>query len=381
MQKMGADKHQICAEIRAAMDDRFVKEHYKLQLTTLQIIQELDSPIAMPSIRLHTRHICGGAREGLYQNKKTYNIPVLEHINNSTLPSTRDFVFVEELSMLWYLNALCEDGSGSAVPVRGVLDNPKQRLTSAWAECAVQSSSTSLSRKRRSDGERTMSSVFKRSVEEPAAVPDSPAVVWRAMWCEGAVLKALFHLLLKEIVFDGSVPLAWTRPFQRKPADIDYLEIDSCPVPASSFYSNRREALLNRFGAIAAYSSLELSNEIKSIYAISAQHPTYKVICCRGYSDEELTTFSLAVGSVALSRMLHRMAQYPSEHFRGMPDLFFWRTAVDMPLSPTELKLGRGYAFAVEVKSENDILSKWQLLWIKLLEDIGIHVEIAKVAD
>ena len=99
------------------------------------------------------------------------------------------------------------------------------------------------------------------------------------------------------------------------------------------------------------------------------------------------------------------MLKYPESYMRGMPDLLFWKDVTDeekeksitsrhTPSYPTEntytsynsnedsLYYIRDHTvFAVEVKSANDVLSKWQSLWLELLRKAGVIVEILKIEN
>ena len=59
--------------------------------------------------------------------------------------------------------------------------------------------------------------------------------------------------------------------------------------------------------------------------------------------------------------------------------------ATSNPLSPSystcSLCDTTNSIFFVEVKSKNDVLSKFQLCWIRLLHRVGIPVEIAKIIN
>ena len=149
---------------------------------------------------------------------------------------------------------------------------------------------------------------------------------------------------------------------------------------------------------------------------------------------DALVSLACALGAPALSSILEEMSREPDCYFRGMPDLLFWRNRVgggndgtsssssstkstssrseviqrssSSKRSPAvtaghrtvlpwmQAPIAGGGAndsiagsqvnhnvFLVEVKSANDTLSKFQLAWIQLLQQVGITVEIAKVLN
>lgn len=101
------------------------------------------------------------------------------------------------------------------------------------------------------------------------------------------------------------------------------------------------------------------------------------------------------------------MLELPTLYFRGAPDLMIWKIVVDdgedfildcKDRDPkhatdntsaersinacggrTDLRPNNDDVLAVEVKSENDRLSRWQILWIELLVRANIPVEVLKV--
>ena len=123
----------------------------------------------------------------------------------------------------------------------------------------------------------------------------------------------------------------------------------------------------------------------------------------------------MAVNGRRLSIIFETMLKYPETYFRGMPDLVCWRmdcsslvqlgipdtaatapaaapaatTTTDVPDNDNnqgdddvfELKPSNANVFAVEVKSANDSLSPWQMLWLELLVKARIPVEIFKLTE
>jgi len=148
-----------------------------------------------------------------------------------------------------------------------------------------------------------------------------------------------------------------------------------------------------------------------------------------GFGDvtcETLGSFACALGPAAVGLILEEMARTPDSLFRGAPDLVFWRSpsprgmgmGIDMetgmqegaaaaaaedcfpetrgggdrrrdPAPWVHTAAAKGDAilssdpnpdvFLVEVKSFNDVISKFQLCWFELLRNCNITVEVAKV--
>ena len=121
-----------------------------------------------------------------------------------------------------------------------------------------------------------------------------------------------------------------------------------------------------------------------------------------------------------MSFILDAMLRYPESYNRGAPDLMFWRidqsihcynhnlniittqkqnqqedlTNIVPSNDNNSISLNRSISntncfeedpftndtvFAVEVKSVNDVLSIWQILWLELLLKAGIPTEVLRV--
>lgn len=115
-----------------------------------------------------------------------------------------------------------------------------------------------------------------------------------------------------------------------------------------------------------------------------------------------------AIGGRKLSVLCETLLRYPETYGRGGPDLLFWCVNRDElqewqmhyekyglsrelpnPMKNVDAKFCKNNdslrtlfsenLFAVEVKSKNDSLSVWQMLWLELLTKSGISAEVLRV--
>ena len=139
-----------------------------------------------------------------------------------------------------------------------------------------------------------------------------------------------------------------------------------------------------------------------------------------------MATLAVAIGGKRLSIICQRMLEEFECYYRGMPDLIFWKidktiftadnicnrmennsnsnnngnynnssgsiasnnnnnnnkslsngTASNNNKEPS-VPVMKDTILVVEVKSNNDTLSKWQILWMELLSEANIPIEICK---
>jgi len=144
----------------------------------------------------------------------------------------------------------------------------------------------------------------------------------------------------------------------------------------------------------------------------------------RTTSRDTLYTFSMALGGKRIANVLEAIIKNPHVYYRGFPDLAFWKCDNNTITSSVKIEadddsttmmvntntnihnndditMHTSYNyqrkhccdtntntntpwtsdsfFAVEVKSENDKLSKYQEVVLEMLYDAGIHIEVLKV--
>jgi hypothetical protein len=112
----------------------------------------------------------------------------------------------------------------------------------------------------------------------------------------------------------------------------------------------------------------------------------------------------VALGGKRLANVMEAILRSPHVYYRGFPDLSFWKIdnnninstvkiEVDDEImmhtndnyQPKHCCTNRPWIndtfFAVEVKSKNDKLSKYQESIHEMLNKAGIHIEVLKVMD
>ena len=157
-------------------------------------------------------------------------------------------------------------------------------------------------------------------------VSDERTDHWYGVHCEGGPIKALYGLLMFDLLFDSTVPNVFLTPFQNAPLDLT----DS----RSSFIQNRQEKHDARLNEIYHLTDLELFHHIRSSWY------DHFGIACRGVNwssrfcdPRYLLTMGCALGGVTLSRMFATLSGDYHHFAGGLPDLLLWRIKV----SPTSL--------------------------------------------
>jgi len=222
------------------------------------------------------------------------------------------------------------------------------------------------------------------------------------MHCEGAFFRDLFGIVLYSELFDSSVEGVFLSAYQDAPLDLG----------TEAFYPTRKIAIEKRLAGMADLSPEELSEEINTQFA--QYHGTR--VCgvrwdryegsnaillrstvsqkCAGEKPDEgaladegsrrglrtrsddvpekaqsLGAVAGAVGGRALAAALRLLCMdYKSS---GLPDLLLWSSSSSQPPR----------ARFVEVKSENDSLSRRQRLWLATLREAGADAEVCHVRD
>ena len=181
---------------------------------------------------------------------------------------------------------------------------------------------------------------------------------------EGGILRCLFGLLFYDIMFDVYVPNVFQTAYQTCPLDLH----------TDAFYSARISEINSRINELA-----EPGRAKRILRQVWEQHRERKT-CIVGVRWEEYELDDLLEiihcftddGTGKLGVVMRVLAQEYGARGGGVPDLFLW-----MP--PNEGN-SAGKVMFVEVKSENDRLSDTQRLWISVLLNAGIEVELCHVA-
>lgn len=179
---------------------------------------------------------------------------------------------------------------------------------------------------------------------------------------EGGILRCLFGLLFYDIMFDVYVPNVFQTAYQTCPLDLH----------TDAFYSARISEINTRINELA-----ERGRAAEIVQQVWTEHRERKT-CAVGvrWEDYELEDLLEIVhcftcdGKGKLGVVMRVLAQEYGARGGGVPDLFLWKMNEN----------GTGKVCFSEVKSENDRLSDTQRLWISVLLNAGVEVELCHVA-
>lgn len=176
---------------------------------------------------------------------------------------------------------------------------------------------------------------------------------------EGGILRCLFGLLFYDIMFDVYVPNVFQTAYQTCPLDLH----------TDAFYSARISEINTRINELADADKAQ--KLLKQTWEAHRENKT----CVVGvrWEEHELDDLVEIVycfthdGTGKLGVVMRVLAQEYGARGGGVPDLFLWKLDDD----------GKGsHVMFSEVKSENDRLSDTQRLWISVLLNAGIEVEL-----
>lgn len=207
---------------------------------------------------------------------------------------------------------------------------------------------------------------------------------WRGYHTESGVLRTLFALLFYDILF-LYLPNVFQTAFQTCPLDLH----------TDAFYTSRLSEINAR---LAEVSNGDAERIVGEVWGRECERRTCVVGLDWGFDVRDLKGICRAFRGERLAAVLRVMAQEYGERGGGVPDLFLWRegrgsgsqgregdTALDGEEAPAHDDMmdkkdyddddGPDVLFA-EVKSENDRLSDTQRLWIDVLMDSGVRVEL-----
>jgi len=216
---------------------------------------------------------------------------------------------------------------------------------------------------------------------------------------EGGILRTLFGLLFYDVLFDIYVPNVFQTAYQTCPLDLH----------TDAFYGTRISEINARVNEIANGDAAAI---LRRTWDAHFQRRTCVVgVRWDGYELDDLVEIVDTFKGEALGTVMRVMAQEYQARGGGVPDLFLWRPAGYKAKNevPNEGGAGgiggdndgveeetgsdeRGGAdkganddnseplepeiLFAEVKSENDRLSDTQRLWISVLLNAGIKVEL-----
>jgi Fanconi-associated nuclease 1 len=178
---------------------------------------------------------------------------------------------------------------------------------------------------------------------------------WKGYHSEGGILRALFGLLFADIMFEVYVPNVFQTAYQTCPLDLH----------TDAFYSARITEINTR------------CNELEAGGAEAIILKTWEAHCDRKtcivgvrwdeYELDDLREICKCFLPQGLATVMRVMAQEYASRGGGVPDLFLWKVNED----------ATGEVMFSEVKSENDRLSDTQRLWISVMMNAGVRVELA----
>lgn len=197
---------------------------------------------------------------------------------------------------------------------------------------------------------RTLSLDYADGDVEAAVLAHYRAAGWQGVHAENWLLTACFGLLFWDIIFDATIGM-FHSPLQFAPSD----------VSTPDFYSNRRDKIEARLALLqepdAALALIRAHHQAKHGIAnpFVGWHETL---------PDLLEVFVTRLPGTGLAAALRHLAQNPSRHASGLPDLFIW--------NDNDYRL-------IEIKSENDKLSGHQFEWLTVLTRAGIRAELNQI--
>ena len=258
---------------------------------------------------------------------------------------------------------------------------------------------------------------------------------WVVAHSEGRLWKELLKIFLFEQLGDKGCMDVQGRSFLSGPADLLPQQYILCidntlPPPLSSFYSQRKHSIERRLSQISGWDIDTLRAEFNNSFKSCKENKWLEDWTLEDfYRMEDLAA---CLGGLRLATALRAMVMEPESYMRGQPDLLFWKARKlsidtrhpipkttgfssrqlaetagyrvkseepancyetleqrDTWLSDTDLEMGKyrtktgpwtyDNVFAVEVKSQKDLMSPWQLLWANLCNRADIPFEMCKI--
>ncbi|KAF9817812.1 hypothetical protein IEO21_03154 [Rhodonia placenta] len=178
---------------------------------------------------------------------------------------------------------------------------------------------------------------------------------YKGFHCEGRIVSTLFGLLFWDVIF-ASVPGAFETPYQAAPLDI----------AEDTFYHSRKEVadrLLVKLREGAAEEILE---------RVHNEHAEKKTWCVgvrwEMFEKQDLLDIVKCLGGPALEVICRLLCEDYAGRVGGVPDLIIWNAEAK------ECKF-------IEVKGPGDKLQENQKVWIDVLLQAGIPVEVCHVFE
>ncbi|KAF9513418.1 hypothetical protein BS47DRAFT_1393281 [Hydnum rufescens UP504] len=188
---------------------------------------------------------------------------------------------------------------------------------------------------------------------EELALEHYATLGFRGFHSEGRIVHHLFLLLFWSIVF-LPIPGAFETSYQIAPLDLGH----------DSFYHARQAEIQQRLQEIKDGEGPRILEEVddrerpRKTFAIGARWEQF--------TKED--TLEISIGGNALALICQVVAQDYSHRSSGVPDLLLWNVRA-------------GKAKFVEVKGPGDVLMETQKVWIDVLLNCGMDVEVCHVRE
>ncbi|KAL5489948.1 hypothetical protein ACEPAI_4780 [Sanghuangporus weigelae] len=178
---------------------------------------------------------------------------------------------------------------------------------------------------------------------------------YKGFHSEASIVSTIWGLLFWDILF-SSVPGAFETPYQSAPLDI----------ASECFYFARKDAVEERLQEIKDGKAPEILASADDKYR---ENNTMCVgVRWNDYSKQDLVEIVTCLGGEGLSVICRLFCEDYGGRHSGVPDLIVWRMKDKL-------------AKFVEVKGPGDNLSENQKVWIDVLRQAGIDVEVCRVVD
>lgn len=175
---------------------------------------------------------------------------------------------------------------------------------------------------------------------------------FRGYHCEGSLLLFMFVLLMWDVLF-LPVPGAFETPYQRAPMDLG----------TDVFLEARREAIEAQLHRIHETGGQDI---IQQVDKRERPRRTYALGCrWDHFALDDVLEVAECLGGRVLAKLCRVLCENGA-NTAGFPDLTLWRW------NDRQVRI-------VEVKSPRDRLNEMQRVWIDVLLQAGVHVDLAKV--
>jgi hypothetical protein len=224
-------------------------------------------------------------------------------------------------------------------------------------------------------------SSLRVSVEEVALKHYKDTGGWEGLHCEGSPLRALFALLMWDVIFDSSGSDTFATVWQDGPLHLD-------TFGALQQYNGR---VRTRLHCIAAMTVEGIIHEVACTY-----RACYGMVCRGiGWQNTPLPLLQLiaaALGGHRLAGLCDAFATNYKQLSSGMPDLLLWRVCSrKSERNPYEWLDGIGQfqlpqdaqadVMLIEVKGPRDTLSEKQIYWLEVFQLMGVKSGVLKIHE